>query len=81
LNPAFSKRVLIWGKRLTHDSDLANLSQGTEAYLTSGMEDYFEPAIHVVHNDRNPSLLLKYVSHTTNFVNGGKEMKQLQKEH
>ncbi|EPT34279.1 hypothetical protein HMPREF9012_1686 [Bacteroidetes bacterium oral taxon 272 str. F0290] len=45
------------------------------------MEDYFEPAIHVVHNDRNPSLLLKYVSHTTNFVNGGKEMKQLQKEH
>lgn len=61
------------GKRLTHDSDLANLPQGTEAYLTSGMEDYFEPAIHVVHNDGNPSLLLKYVSHATNSVNGGNE--------
>ena len=30
---------------------------------THGMEDYFEPAIRVLHNDGNPSLLLKYVSH------------------
>lgn len=27
------------------------------------MEDYFEPAIRVLHNDGNPSLLLKYISH------------------
>ncbi|MCE2617629.1 MAG: alpha-galactosidase [Phocaeicola sp.] len=61
------------GKRLTHDSDLLNLPLGTEAYLTGGMEDYFEPAVHVAHNDGNPSLLLKYVTHSTNAVDGGNE--------
>ena len=35
------------------------------------MEDYFEPAIHIVHNDGNPSTLLKYVSHTRNQVSPG----------
>ena len=39
------------------------LKQGKEVYLTHGLEDYFEPAIRVLHNDGNPSLLLKYVSH------------------
>lgn len=53
------------GKRLHHDSDIQYLPQGTEAYLTHGMEDYFEPAIHILHNDNNSSLLLKYVDHTT----------------
>ena len=52
------------GKRLNHATDIAHLPQGSEAYLTHGMEDYFEPAIHIVHNDGNPSTLLKYVSHT-----------------
>ena len=28
------------------------------------MEDYFEPAIHMRHNDNNSSLLLKYVEHS-----------------
>ncbi|MDL2282747.1 alpha-galactosidase, partial [Parabacteroides sp. OttesenSCG-928-G06] len=42
----------------------ANLSLGTEAYIAHGMEDYFEPAVRMLHNDGNPSLLLKYVSHT-----------------
>lgn len=51
------------GKKLNHSSDLGHLSQGTEAYLTHGLEDYFEPAIQVLHNDGNPSLLLKYVAH------------------
>ena len=51
------------GKRLNHDSDIQFLPQGTEAYLTHGMEDYFEPAIHIRHNDNNSSLLLKYVEH------------------
>ncbi|MDL2212408.1 alpha-galactosidase [Bacteroides sp. OttesenSCG-928-J23] len=53
------------GRRLTVDSDIAHLPRGTEAYIGSGMEDYFEPAIHVVHNDGNPSLLLRYAHHTT----------------
>ena len=52
------------GKRLNHDSDIQFLPQGTEAYLTHGMEDYFEPAIHMRHNDNNSSLLLKYVEHS-----------------
>ena len=51
------------GKRLNHATDIAHLPQGSEAYLTHGMEDYFEPAIRVLHNDGNPSLLLKYISH------------------
>lgn len=52
------------GKKLSYDTDLNYLPMGTEAYLTHGMEDYFEPAIHIVHNDFNSSLLLKYVSHS-----------------
>lgn len=62
------------GKRLNRDADIAHLPQGSEAYITHGMEDYFEPAIQVLHNDGNSSLLLKYVSHTTGTpVNGVEE--------
>ena len=59
------------GKRLNHDSDIQYLPQGTEAYLTHGMEDYFEPAIHILHNDNNSSLLLKYVEHSSNRIGDG----------
>lgn len=59
------------GAKLTHDSDLTYLPQGTEAYLTHGMEDYFEPAIHVKHNDGNSSLLLKYVTHSSQSMGDG----------
>lgn len=59
------------GKKLNYATDIAHLPQGSEAYLTHGMEDYFEPAIHIVHNDGNPSTLLKYVSHTRNQVSPG----------
>lgn len=51
------------GQRLKFGSDIAHLPQGSEAYLAHGMEDYFEPAVRMLHNDGNPSLLLKYVSH------------------
>ena len=51
------------GERLQSEADIAFLKQGKEVYLTHGLEDYFEPAIRVLHNDGNPSLLLKYVSH------------------
>ena len=51
------------GPRLTHEGDLQHLPQGIEAYLTHGMEDYFEPALHVEHSDHNNTCELKYVSH------------------
>ena len=35
------------------------------------MEDYFEPAIHIRHNDNNSSLLLKYVDHSSNAIGNG----------
>ena len=59
------------GKRLANDNDLQHLPQGNEAYLTHGMEDYFEPAIEVHHNDANPSLLLKHVSHEQKNIQPG----------
>lgn len=59
------------GKKLHHATDIRHLPPGTEAYLTHGMEDYFEPAIHLVHNDGNPSLLLKYVVHAEHSVSPG----------
>lgn len=52
------------GQPLKYDADISHLPLGVEAYLTHGMEDYFEPAIRMLHNDGNPSLLLKYVTHT-----------------
>ena len=61
------------GHRLHQQTDLNQLPLGTEAYITHGMEDYFEPAIHVVHNDFNSSLLLKYVSHETKRTADGVE--------
>lgn len=59
------------GKRLSYESDLAHLRELGEAYLTHGLEDYYEPAIRVLHNDGNPSLLLKYVSHETSRTSDG----------
>lgn len=59
------------GKRLNHEADIDHLPLGTEAYLTHGMEDYFEPALHIVHNDGNPSTLLKYDTHTSQKLSDG----------
>jgi len=53
------------GKRLNDAGDYKNLRGGREAYLTAGMENQFEPAIRMVHADGNPSLDLRYVSHST----------------
>lgn len=62
-----------FGKRLNNPADYANLTGGTEAYLTNGMEDYFEPAIHINHADGNASSLLKYKSHSVTSIPGGKK--------
>lgn len=59
------------GQTLEDKSDISHLSLGREAYLTHGMEDYYEPAIRILHNDGNPSLLLKYKSHTSRQIQPG----------
>ena len=59
------------GKRLSNPSDYASLPQGAEAYLTHGLEDYFEPALHINHPDGNPSTLLNYVGCETKELQPG----------
>ena len=54
-----------FGKRLQNSSEYEKIGNLPEAYVTSGMEDYFEPALHIIHADGNPSTLLKYMGHTT----------------
>ena len=53
-----------FGKKLVDYTGLEQLPTKHEAYITNGMEDYFEPALRMTHADGNPSVLLKYVSHT-----------------
>lgn len=67
LSIAGNQRVLqsYFGKKIDQAS-IGKLKGGREAYLTAGMENQFEPAIRMVHNDGNPSLELRYVSHTSN---------------
>jgi alpha-galactosidase len=52
------------GSRLDNISEL-KLARNTEhlAYAAFGTDNLFEPAIRMTHNDGNPSLELKYVSH------------------
>lgn len=54
-----------FGEKLLNSGDIDNLPIIAEAYITHGMEDYFEPAIRLTHNDGNPSLLLKYCDKQT----------------
>lgn len=71
------------GSRLLNDADLQHLSysisagsdgsvsaRGWETYPGSGMEDYFEPAFALLHNDGNPSSVLTYVSSETRPIDG-----------
>lgn len=57
------------GPRFMNGTDIGCLSkdrnvaaQGWEVYPGSGMEDYFEPALGITHNDGNMATLLKFVS-------------------
>ena len=59
------------GKRLLNDADFRWLENGPEVYLTHGMEDYFEPALDILHADKNPSTLLFYKSHSTKTLSDG----------
>ena len=52
------------GKKLRNAAEYKAIPNAAEAYITHGMEDYYEPALHINHADGNPSTLLTYVSHT-----------------
>ena len=50
--------------KLNNPDDLKQLRDaGHLAYATFGTDNLFEPAFRMTHNDGNPSLELKYVSH------------------
>jgi alpha-galactosidase len=54
------------GQKLSNTNALSQLRDaGHPAYATFGTDNLFEPAIRLTHNDGNPSLELKYVSHIT----------------
>lgn len=74
------------GERLLHpaDADLlgweqsrgndgAGVRRGWEVMSGNGNEDFYEPAIAIMHHDGNPSTYLKYVSHTQHAIPGGTE--------
>lgn len=52
------------GAHLNRAEDLGHLAPIAEAYLTHGMEDYYEPALDVRHTHNDASTLLIYQGHT-----------------
>ncbi len=59
------------GSRLGGNGDFDHLAAGPEAYVTHGMEDYFEPALEVRQPDGRSSLLLKYKEHSVATLSDG----------
>jgi alpha-galactosidase len=54
------------GTKLTGTTSINQVRDaGHQAYATYGNDNLFEPAVRMTHNDGNPSLELKYVSHNT----------------
>ena len=53
--------------------DGLDCKRGGEAYSTEGNEDYFEPALGIVHSDGNRSTYLYYKSHEQKSIPGGEE--------
>jgi len=54
------------GAKLENTGELKNFrNEGHPAYATFGTDNLFEPAIRMTHTDGNPSLELKYVTHST----------------
>ncbi|RFM27174.1 alpha-galactosidase [Deminuibacter soli] len=51
--------------RKTAGTDYTKFKTTHEAYIGGGLDDWFEPALRMVHNDGNPSLELHYQSHTS----------------
>src|SRR5512133_3386436 len=53
------------GSKLNSPEMLKLRNDGHQAYPTFGTGNLFEPAIRMTHNDGNPSLELKYISHNS----------------
>ncbi|MDE6079256.1 MAG: alpha-galactosidase [Duncaniella sp.] len=62
-----------FGKKLKNKADYSAIPDGPEAIITHGMEDYYEPALHINHPDGNPSTLLNYRGHITEKLADGAE--------
>lgn len=60
-----------FGKILQNKDDYSQIANGKEMILTHGMEDYYEPALHINHPDGNQSTLLTYVGHETTTLTDG----------
>lgn len=54
-------------------SDASVSQRGHEAYMCSGGEDFFEPALGVTHSDGNKTTYLYYKDSQVKAVNGGNE--------
>lgn len=50
-----------------------SLFKGNEVYPVMGTEDYYEPALEIIHADGNTTSVLKYAAHETHAVDGGNE--------
>lgn len=63
-----------FGKKLQNKADYSQIPDGPEAIITHGMEDYYEPALHINHPDGNQSTLLTYRGHeTTTLADGAQQ--------
>lgn len=75
-----------FGEKLLNANDIENFAwnqnsgsdgsapmHGWDVMSGNGNEDYYEPAISILHNDGNPSTYLVYESHETKAVEGGNE--------
>ena len=58
-----------FGKKLNKSDNILQMRDaGHLAYATFGTDNLFEPAVRATHNDGNPSLELKYVSHQSEAI-------------
>ena len=64
-------RNLDWAVRSSSDGSVTR--RGWEICSCSGNEEYWEPALNMIHNDGNRTTYLYYKSHTQHAVDGGTE--------
>lgn len=74
-NVADNNRVYqkYFGKRLKDSSEYSKMPDGLEIFLTHGMEDYYEPALHINRPEGNNSTLLEYKNHEKRVKEDGAE--------
>jgi alpha-galactosidase len=58
-----------YGQKLLSSIEYSHIKENHQAYVPAGMDDLFEPAIRMIHDDGNPSLDLAYTSHASKRIN------------